>query len=368
MQTHTNMAEHGQETMPTITSIETQRKVIPLTRPWGPSVTTITVIVVTVRDSESRVGQGFSWTPAIGGASVQAMLEHDIAPWALGQPADPTIWQSAWEHIHEAGGGGVTTIALAGLDLALWDLRCRRTNRSIDCLLGRKHDSQPAYGSGVNLHYTQDELVAQARRWVNSGFQAIKLKVGKPDLFEDVERLGAVREAIGPNIGLMIDANQRWDLDRATRSIERLQVFNLLWMEEPLRADDSAGYVELRKRVDVPIALGENVHHWFRFQDLIEAGACDIVQPNIVRVGGITPFLRIVELARDRGVTLAPHLLPDLSTRLALTLPEETWVEDVEEAGFGPLGALSQPSGVQIESGRASADETIGLGVRFTIG
>lgn len=328
-------------------------------------VTELTVIPVTVNDSHGNQGQGFSWTPSIGGAAVVGLLKDDIIPWAVGQPAVPTIWQAAWEHIHEAGGGGISTIALAGLDLALWDLECRRKQTSVDAHLGIRHKSQPAYGSGVNLHYTCEDLVAQAQRWSTAGYSAIKIKVGKPDIAEDIERLQAVRESIGPDVQLMIDANQRWDLETATRSIERLSQFDLLWMEEPLRSDDTAGYVELRRRVDVPIALGENVHHWFRFQDLLNARACDVVQPNVVRVGGITPFLRIADLAREHGVQLAPHLLPDLSARIAVTLPEVTWVEDVEDAGFEQLGALTDPSGIRVERGRAFADPVAGIGIHF---
>lgn len=350
---------------PTISRIDTRRVVVPLTRPWGPTVTSITVVTVDVYDSAGDVGHGFSWTPTIGGTAVHAMLDNDIVPWAVGREAEPTWWRAAWEHLHEAGGGGVTTIALAGLDLALWDLRCRRQSTGIDELLGRRHDSQPAYGSGINLHYSCDELVDQAARLTAAGCRAVKVKVGKPDLAEDAERVAAVRAAIGPTTGLMIDANQRWDLATATRAAERLAAFDLTWLEEPLRADDTAGYVELRRRVSVPLALGENVHHRYRFADLIDAGACDVVQPNVVRVGGITPFLEIVELARAAGVAVAPHLLAELSGRLAVTLPETTWVEDVEDATFEALGVLAHPSGVTIRDGRAVVAPTVGIGLEF---
>ncbi|MDY7100886.1 MAG: mandelate racemase/muconate lactonizing enzyme family protein [Actinomycetota bacterium] len=353
---------------PTIERVDIERRVVPLTRPWGPTVTELTFVAVDVHDSDGGTGHGFSWTPSIGGSAVTALLRDDLAPWAVGREAEPDLWTDAWEHVHEAGGGGITTIALAGLDLALWDLRCRRHGTGLDDLLGRRHDTQPAYGSGINLHYPLDELVAQVRRWVDAGFDAVKVKVGKPDLGEDVERLAAVRDVLGPDRRLMIDANQRWDLERATIAADELAAFDLAWLEEPLRSDDTAGYVELRRRTDVPIAMGENVHHWYRFRDLLDAGACDIVQPNVVRVGGITPFLRIAELAHRRDVELAPHLLPDLSARLAVTLPGPTWVEEVEDAGFGDLGVLAEPSGVRIEAGRAHVEATVGIGVELAGG
>jgi L-alanine-DL-glutamate epimerase-like enolase superfamily enzyme len=164
----------------------------------------------------------------------------------------------------------------------------------------------------------------------------------------------------------MIDANQRWDLRRATRSVEALSAFAPAWIEEPLRADDLAGHAELARRIDLPIAVGENLHTAFRFDEYLRAGAAQIVQPNIVRVGGITPFRRIADLAAEHGVPLHPHLLPELSGQLALTLATgEPMVEDVEDAGFGALGALADPSPVSIAGDRLTEVPHLGLGLRF---
>lgn len=338
---------------------------MPLRRPWGEDVPDVSVVVVDVRDTDGATGQGFAWTPTIGARAVLAMLEDHVLPFAVGRSAETSGWRAAWEHVHEAGGGGVTTIALAGLDLARWDLHCRRAGVSLCNALGREHARQPAYGSGVNLHYSLDELVAQAQRWVDAGFPAVKVKIGKPDVREDVDRVTAVREVIGPDRELFVDANQRWEVDQAVSAVHALSHLRLGWLEEPLRADDLAGYIELRDRVDVPIALGENLHTVHRFQDFIDAGAVDVVQPNVVRVGGITPFLEIVALAREANLTLAPHLLPELSAQLAFALSESTWVEDVEDAQFWDLGALTAPTGVQISDGWASGGPGLGLGFSF---
>lgn len=352
-------------TGPTIASVHVDPLRIPLRRPWGADVLDVRVAVVTVTDSDGGVGSGFSWTPTIGGEAVTALLRHDIAPFVTGAPADPGIWTRVWERLHEAGGGGLTTIATAGLDLALWDLRARRAGLPLADLLGRRHRAQPVYGSGVNLHYPLDDLLAQTRRWVAAGCTGVKVKIGRPDLAEDLDRLAAVRDVVGPGVALMVDANQRWDLDRALRAAAELERFDVAWLEEPLRSDDTAGYVALRAATSVPLALGENVHTWYRFRDLVEAGAVDVLQPNVVRVGGITPFLRIADLARDAGLELAPHLLPELSGQLAVTLPGRTWVEDVEDAGFDELGALLEPTGGRIEDGWFTAGHRPGLGFSF---
>lgn len=356
--------------MTTIQRLTTRLQRVPLTRPWGADVTSVGIVATHVVRSDGAEGWGFSWTPQIGAPAVQALLDHDIAPAAVGRSAIPgAAWQGVWEHLHEAGGGGLTTIALAGLDLALWDAEARAAGTGVSTLIGRRRDEVRAYGSGVNLHYSLDELRAQVQRWIDAGFDAVKIKVGRPDLAEDIDRVAAVRALLGPTRALMLDANQRWDLDTATRSIDALSPFDPAWIEEPLRADDLAGHTELARRIEVPIAVGENLHTTFRFDDFLRAGAAQIVQPNVVRVGGITPFLRIAELAASHGAALHPHLLPELSGQLAMTLPDsvaEPLVEDVEDAGFGALGVLEDPPPVTISGGRLVENAHAGIGLRFS--
>lgn len=351
---------------PPITAVRTTRHDLPLSRPWAHDVTELHVIGVEVSTADGGVGTGISWTPTIGAHAVQALLDHDIRAFVLGRESDPRqLWPRLWRRLHEAGSGGLTTIAMSGVDLALWDLQARRRGLGLTDLLGRRHDSVEVYGSGVNLHYSLDELVAQARRWLAAGYRRIKIKVGRPDPAEDRDRVAAVREVIGPDVALMLDANQRWDLDRATAAMAVLAEAGPAWIEEPLLADDLAGHAELRRRIDTPVALGENLHTWYRFREAIDLGACDVVQPNVVRVGGITPLLEIAALAEERGVALAPHLLPELSGQVALALARPTAVEDVEDASFAATGLLAGPSPVAIEQGRLCSTGALGLGLEL---
>lgn len=357
--------------MTTIASFDARLIRVPLTRPWAADVTSVGVIATHVVRSDDAEGWGFSWTPQIGGEAVLALLEHDIPAFAVGRSADPAeVWRELWRHLHEAGGGGLTTIAIAGLDLALWDAAARAAGASVSTSIGRRRESVRSYGSGINLHYGLDDLLAQAQRWVDAGFGAVKMKVGSPDLARDVERVAAVRDIIGPDRALMVDANQRWDLDRATTAVDALAASDIAWIEEPLRADDLAGHIELARRLragsGVPIALGENVHTRYRFDDFVRSGAAQVVQPNIVRVGGITPFLEIAGDAHAAGIDLHPHLLPELSGQLALVLPQEVLVEDIEDAAFGALGALEGHSPVAIVDGTLTEVPHEGLGLRFT--
>ncbi|MFE1646901.1 mandelate racemase/muconate lactonizing enzyme family protein [Microbacterium sp. P01] len=356
---------------PTIASFDARLLRVPLTRPWAADVTSVGVIATHVRRSDGGEGWGFSWTPQIGSQAVHALLAHDITAFAIGRTADPELlWDDTWHHLHEAGGSGLTTIALAGLDLALWDAAARAVGLSIGDHLGGRRTSVRAYGSGVNLHYSLDDLRAQVGRWIDAGFEAVKIKVGRNELADDIARVAAVRELLGPNRALMIDANQRWNLETATRAVAALAEFDPAWIEEPLRAEDLAGHAELARRIAIPIALGENLHTASRFAEFLDAGAVQIVQPNIVRVGGITPFRRIAALAARHGATLHPHLLPELSGQLALTLEHapgaaEPMAEDVEDAGFGALGALLDPSPVAIAGGILTVPPHVGLGIRF---
>nr|WP_167047900.1 mandelate racemase/muconate lactonizing enzyme family protein [Microbacterium halimionae] len=342
-----------------------------LSRPWAADVTSVGIIATHVECSDGSEGWGFSWTPQIGAEAVAQMLTHDIAPAAVGRDASPgAAWQGMWEHLHEAGGGGITTIALAGLDLALWDAAARRQGSPLSELLGQKRKRVRTYGSGVNLHYTEDELLSQVQRWIDAGFDAVKIKVGRPNLDEDVARVRAVRELLGPDRALMIDANQRWDVPRAVKSVRALEKFDPAWIEEPLRAENLAGHALLAQQISTPIAVGENLHTRQRFEEYVRAGAAQIVQPNIVRVGGITPFLAIADIARDSGVPVHPHLLPELSGQLAMTLAavgeQEPMTEDVEDAGFAALGALADECPVDITDGWLTERPHAGIGIRFS--
>jgi L-alanine-DL-glutamate epimerase-like enolase superfamily enzyme len=342
------------------------RRSLHLRRPWGTDVQRLHLITTEVRTRDGRVGHGFSWTPSVGAAAILALLQEDCRSFVRGRPASPeAMWDQLWWHLHEAGSGGITTLALAGVDLALWDLAGQDRSLPLVSLLGRRRDFVPTYGSGVNLHYSLVELTEQARRWVEAGHHAVKVKVGKEDLAEDVERVATVREVIGPHRKLMIDANQRWDLPRARRAIAALARFDLHWVEEPLLSDDLAAHAELRRLIDVPIAIGENLRTVHEFRSALVERACDFIQPNVVRVGGITPFLRIAGLARAHGVPVYPHLLPEISGQLALCLPEETMVEDVEDSSFAALGVLTVPNGIDLSGARFRADTASGHGLRF---
>jgi L-alanine-DL-glutamate epimerase-like enolase superfamily enzyme len=163
----------------------------------------------------------------------------------------------------------------------------------------------------------------------------------------------------------MVDANQRWDLGRAVAAVAAFEPLRIAWLEEPLRADDLRGHVALKRETGVRIAVGENLHTEYRFAEFLDAGAADVLQPNVIRVGGITPALRIASLVQNASAELAFHLLPELSAQLAFAVPGATRIEVVESARFGELGALAEPSGLEFRDGRVTGSPRLGLGIRF---
>jgi L-alanine-DL-glutamate epimerase-like enolase superfamily enzyme len=349
----------------TVTGVSGRAYRLPMPRPWGPVASCQYVITARV-DSSDGYGTGFSWTVQPGAAlAVQAVLGSDCGPAAVGGPTAPeAAWDRLWLHLREAG-GGVTTLAMAAVDIGLWDLRARTAGLSLTELIGRQRDRAPVYSSGVNRHLSLAELEEQVRRWVAGGHSRFKIKVGLPALDEDLQRVAAVRKIIGPERLLMVDANQLWDLPTARRAAGALARFDIFWLEEPLPAEDTRGYARLRAAIDIPVAAGESLYTEAQFRDLLLAGGCDFIQPNVCRVGGITPFLRIARLARAFSVPVMPHLLPEISGQLALCLPLPAFVEDIDEGSFAAIGALSRPSGIVVSGDNLAADTAAGHGLAF---
>jgi len=341
---------------------------LPMPVPWGPIADCQYLIAATVTATDGASGQGFSWAVQAGARAVHAMIEADCGPIAAGGPVAPAAaWDRMWWRLRESG-GGITTLAMAAVDIGLWDLRAKAAGCSLTDLIGRQRDTTQAYASGVNRHLALDELSDQVHRWVEAGHTAVKVKVGLPSLDEDVERISVVRRIIGPHRRLMIDANQLWDLPTARRAAKAMAAFDIFWLEEPLPAEDVQAYARLRAAIDIPLAAGESLYTEPQFRDALLAGAVDFLQPNVCRVGGITPFLRIARLARMFDVPVMPHLLPEISGQLALCLPLPAMVEDIDQGSFAALGALAAPSGVTVTDGLLQADTPPGHGLVFADG
>ena len=316
--------------------------------------------IVRVFDRDGMSGSGYSYTIGTGGSSIMALLADHLAPRLIGREAEhiEAIWRNLLFHTHATSVGAITALALAALDTALWDLRCRRAGLPLAVLAGGAKDSCPLYTTeGGWLHLPPAALVDDALQAKARGFGGAKIKIGRPHVAEDVERLSAVRDAVGAGWDIMTDANQGFTLSEAIRRARHLEALDIAWFEEPLPADDVAGHTELARHTSVPIAVGESLYSAGQFKDYLQAGACSIVQVDVARIGGITPWLKVAHLAEAFNVAVCPHFLMELHVGLCCAVPNGRWVEYIPQLDEITRGKL------EIRDGRAYPSPEPGLGI-----
>ncbi len=283
-----------------IASIETMTTRLPiLTGEWRDTihhVTHIELIVVEITTDTGITGTGVSHTSGDGAKTIASMVRDGLVEFLVGRDVSPKRnWHDAWHYLHDLGGAGLTTTALGAVDTALWDIVAKDAGKPLVDVLGRVRDRIPVYGSGINLGKTEDELLEQVASWKDLGYKGFKVKVGKPDVNEDVERLTKVRELIG-SAPLMVDANQGWGPELAPRRINALRGLDLTWVEEPLISDDVSGHARLRTQIETPIGVGENIYNIFQWRDYLVAGAVDFVAPPIHVMGEGIEYGRVPAL------------------------------------------------------------------------
>jgi L-alanine-DL-glutamate epimerase-like enolase superfamily enzyme len=325
-------------------------------------MTEVVFLVAEITTEQGHTGLGFSYSKRAGGPAQYAHAQ-EVASAAIGE--DPNdiaklytklLWAGA-----SVGRSGVATQALAAIDIALYDLKAKRADLPLAKLLGAHRDSVRTYNtSGGFLNASIGEVKDRATRSIEEGIGGIKIKVGLPDNRTDLARVEAVREHIGPDVPLMVDANQQWDRTTALRMGRRLEPYDLVWIEEPLDAYDAEGHAALAAALDTPIATGEMLASVAEHERLIATRACDIIQPDAPRVGGITQFLRLLTLADQAGLDLAPHFAMEIHLHLAATYPREPWVEH-----FDWLDPLFEER-LETKDGRMLVPDRPGLGVTLT--
>ena len=313
-----------------IASIETFHLSSPLERPFGWSQGWIghrSVGLVKVTTDDGIVG----WGEGCGGAAA-AVVEDDFAPALIGQ--DPInrigLWQKMFSMQYNANiAVGMAGSAISAVDTALWDITGKAVKQPVYQLLGgRVRDKVAVYATG--LYYTEGEfptrLLDEARGYVEAGFKGMKTKVGGLPMDEDVRRVSALREAIGPDIKLMVDANQAYNATSAIRIGNRLSDLDILWFEEPVNAQDIEGYLQVKSALPIAIAGGENLRTRYEFSPFLSRRAYDIVQPDVINVGGITEMRNVAMSANTNGIQVNPHvwgspIMIAASLHVASTIP-----------------------------------------------
>ncbi|RUX31129.1 mandelate racemase/muconate lactonizing enzyme family protein [Mesorhizobium sp. M7A.F.Ca.US.011.01.1.1] len=316
--------------------------------------------IVTITDSDGAVGTGYSYTIGTGGSSVMRLLSDHLVPRLIGR--DPDMIEAIWHDLefatHATTIGAITAIAIAAIDTALWDLRAKKQNLPLWKLAGGAKDRCPLYTTeGGWLHIETAALVDDALAAKAKGFRGSKVKIGRPHGSEDLARLSAVRKAVGDGYEIMTDANQGFSVDEAIRRAARLRELDLAWIEEPLPADDIDGHIRLSNSTPTPIAIGESLYSIRHFREYMQKGACSIVQVDVGRIGGITPWLKIAHAAEAFDIPVCPHFLMELHVSLTCAVQNGRYVEYIPQ--------LDQLTGkrLRIEDGQALAPDEPGIGI-----
>lgn len=317
---------------------------------------------VRIACDDGTQGTGYSYTIGTGGSSVMALLRDHLAPRLIGR--DPAQIEALWRELlfatHATSVGAITSLALAAVDTALWDWRCRRDGQPLWLAAGGARRRIPVYTTeGGWLHLGTDAIVAETLAAQAAGFKGAKVKVGLPHVSDDVARLKAVRAAVGDGFELMVDANQCFTLGEALRRAPRYAELGIAWFEEPLPADDIAGHARLAAASEVPIAVGESLYSASQFAAYVQQGAASILQVDVARIGGITPWLKVAHLAEAFNLAVCPHFLMELHVSLTAAAPAAAWVEYIPQ-----LDAIAS-SRLAIEDGHAVAPDTPGLGIEW---
>ncbi|MCP4317543.1 MAG: mandelate racemase/muconate lactonizing enzyme family protein [Hyphomicrobiales bacterium] len=316
--------------------------------------------IVRITDSDGAVGTGYCYTIGAGGPSVIALLKHTLVPALIGRDAARIdgIWRDLLYLTHATSVGAITSLALAAIDTALWDLRCIKANLPLWRMAGGSRERIPLYTTeGGWLHLETQQLADDAVAMKERGFQGAKIKIGKPHLSEDSARIVAVRKAVGDDFEIMTDGNQGFSLSEAMRRAQMLEEYRVGWFEEPLPADDMLQHVQLAKSTSVPIAVGESMYSLSQFKDYLAGGACSIVQVDVARIGGITPWLKVAHMAEAFNVLVAPHFLMELHLPLVCAIQNARWLEYIPQ-----LNTVTRTQFV-IDDGHAIPSETPGIGI-----
>ena len=353
-----------------ITSIETAHYDIPL-----PEVLTdsthgemryFAVVTVRVRTDDGAAGLGYTYTVGkTGGGAILSLIDRDLSALLLGQ--DPRrneqIWEKLWWGAHYVGRGGIASFAISAIDIALWDLKSRLAGEPLWRLLGGHSGRARVYAGGIDLEMSPEQLREQTHRNLDRGYRAIKMKAGRERLADDTARIAAVRDVIGADMPLMVDANMRWTADQAIRAARAFTEYDLTWLEEPVIPDDVDGHVRVLREGGIPVAAGENYRTIYEFQKLIAAGGVSFPEPDLSNIGGITGWMKVAHLAEAHNLPVTTHGVHDLHVHLLAAVPNASLLE---AHGFGLEEFILEP--VQIREGYVAAPESPGHGIEFDWG
>jgi L-alanine-DL-glutamate epimerase-like enolase superfamily enzyme len=350
-----------------ITALRTARVEIPIEPPLKTSIhqiRSVGCVLVFLDTDEGLVGEGYTFTLSAERLDVLDALIKSLEPIVVGcDPFDvEAIWRGMWNDIHFIGRAGLTIFALSAIDTACWDIIGKATGKPLYKLFGGCRESIKTYASGgLWLSLSVDELVAEAKGFIDQGFRAMKARLGKPNIDEDIERIAAIRDAIGPDIDLMADANQGLTVDHAIRLGRKLEEFKLVWFEEPVPTHDHEGHAAIAAALDTPIASGETEYTHQGIKRMIDAKAADILMPDLQRMGGLTEFRKVAALAEAHDIPVSPHIFSEQSLAIAGSAPNCNYLEYMP--WFEPL----YNEAMTVDEGMVAMPDRPGIGFTFNM-
>ena len=239
------------------------------------------VVVMHITTSDGYEGIGYTYTGGKGGRAIFSLLRDEIKPFILGKDASRIgqLWEDIQFHLHYVGRGGLVSFALSAVDIALWDIKCKRLNLPLWKVAGGASNTTKCYAGGIDLNFNELKLLNNIQSYLDAGFEAVKIKVGKPDSREDIERVQAVRKLIGDKREFMVDANYSMSVGQAIKFANEIESQNIVWFEEPTIPDDYEGYAQIASQTSIPLAMGENLHTIYEFKQAFKMAKLGYVQP-----------------------------------------------------------------------------------------
>jgi L-alanine-DL-glutamate epimerase-like enolase superfamily enzyme len=285
----------------------------------------------------------------------------DAAPMALGLDVSQTgmFLDRHQKESEYFGNAGIHRWAAGSINVAMWDAFAKTLDTPIWKLFGTHHTRVPLYGSGGWLSYSIDELLAEVQAYVKRGFKAVKVKIGSAELQRDIERLTRVRETVGPNVRIMMDANQGMSVPSAIELINATRELHITWFEEPLPHTDFAGYQQLRRQAGIAIAMGEREFDTVALRELIRRDAIDLWQPDLLRLGGVEAWRDSAALAQAHHIPVLPHYYKEYDVPLLMTVPNAYGAESFDWAD----DLITHP--IRMSDGYAYPNEGAGWGFSF---
>jgi len=317
--------------------------------------------ILIIEDSDGEIGVGYSYTIGTGGSSVMALLSDHLLPQLLAEEANNIeyIWNKLKLYTNATSVGAITSLCLAVIDIALWDLKSKKANLSISSMLGGAKEKLPIYSTeGGWIHLSNKEIIDYALKMRDNNFCGNKIKVGQ-NISRDTKLLKELRDEVGDEFNIMLDANQSLNLPDSYRLTKLIERYNITWLEEPFSADNITAHKELSKHTSIPIAVGESIYSIRQFNEYLQNSACSYVQADVARVGGITPWLKIAHLCEAYDIPIAPHFLMELHVNLACGVHASKFVEYIPQ-----LDAITN-SKVKIKDGYAFASKEAGIGIHW---